>query len=202
VQRLPAPLGFFTLLALWSLAFTAGCRASVKTSVDASAEASATSPEPAPAGAQTSVPEVVAAPPRQTAFIGVTHALTLSPEAAKTPACTCVAAKVGDPGSPGFVWRGQAPTVGEDAVVLALTSNGVPCERESKGRGASIQGVVRSGADVIVTLEEASAGRPLAEGAIVPRPQKGGDIVIRPAGRGVPYARAAADGTYCRLPVQ
>lgn len=148
----------------------------------------------------------------ETSFIGVTHALTLSAEAAKTPACACVAAKVGGPSDPAFVWRGAAPKVGQDATVLALTSQGVPCDRGAGSagaaadggsplRGASIRSVERYGSDVLVLLEEAGAGRPLAQGAVIPRPLDGGDVVLRPARRGLPYARPAADGTSCRLPV-
>lgn len=148
------------------------------------------------------MPDVSAPPPKQTSFIGVTHSLTLSPEAAKTPACACIAAKVGDPANAAFVWKGPVPTVGDDALVLAITSQGVACDREPRGRGASIQGVLRSGADVIVSLEEAGGGRPLAEGAVIPKPLRSGEVLIRPAFRGVPYARANVDGTLCRLAIQ
>ncbi len=200
VPRLPAPFGFMGLLAMWAIAFSAGCRASLNADLNASANTKSSEPD-AFAGSGAS-PASSAAPPKQTSFIGVTHSLTLSPEAAKTPACSCIAAKVGDPATGAFVWKGQVPTVGEDALVLAITSSGVACDREPRGRGASIQGVQRSGADVIVSLEEAGSGRPLAEGAIIPRPLRSGELLLRPAGRGVPYARANADGTVCRLAVQ
>ena len=184
---------------MWAVVFSAGCRASLNADLNASTTSGT---QPDTFAGSTAMPEASAAPPKQTSFIGVTHSLTLSPEAAKTPACSCIAAKVGDPANAAFVWKGPAPTVGEDALVLALTSNGVACDREARGRGASIQGVQRSGADVIVSLEEAGGGRPLAEGAIIPKPLRNGELLLRPAFRGVPYARSNADGTLCRLAIQ
>jgi hypothetical protein len=205
---------------LLAVLIAGACRASVNADAKvngsgASAESSFATSEPASdvwgSAAPAPSPDLSASAVAETSFIGVTHALTLSAAAAKTPACACVAAHVGAPSDPAFVWRGTPPTVGRDATVLALTSQGVPCDRGSGAagsdggsvlRGASIRGVERYGNDILVTLEGAAAGRPLAEGAVIPRPGDGGDVVLRPARRGLPYARIAADGTSCRLPVR
>jgi hypothetical protein len=203
---------------LLAVLIAGACRASVNADAKvngdgASAESSFATGEPASDvwGSAAPSPDASSAALVETSFIGVTHALTLSAAAAKTPACACVSAHVGAPSDAAFVWRGTPPKVGRDATVLALTSQGVPCDRGAGAagsddsvvtRGASIRSVERYGNDILVTLEEAGAGRPLAEGAVIPRPGDGGDVILRPARRGLPYARQAADGTSCRLPVQ
>jgi hypothetical protein len=60
--------------------------------------------------------------------------------------------------------------------------------------------VQQDGADVVLTLEELPPGRPLASGAVVPRPGPGGSVYVKPKGPKVPYGRPAAGaGARCKV---
>jgi hypothetical protein len=156
------------------------CRASVnvnaKASTDQPAEAEtehATAPAP---------PEPVVL---ETAYFGVARSLTLRP-GARQPSCACVSAVVGRATDPAFDWHGDMPAVGSDALVVAISTEGIACD--TKGRGPSIAAIDRVGNDVVIVLEEFKETRPLALGAIVPNPGAGGRVFLRPRGR-IPYGR-------------
>lgn len=147
----------------------------------------------------TMAPRALSTPaPVETQFIGVVHNLTLSQQAAAAATCRCMAAAVGLPDNPAFAWQGKAPAVGDDAIVVAISNEGTPCDKPVGGRGPSIAGVEHDGVDVVVSIEEGRPGRPLARGAVVARPASDGWLVFR-AGR-LPYGRAAdATGGVCRV---
>ena len=139
--------------------------------------------------------------PTRTAFIGVTHELTLTADAAQTPRCKCMAAVIGQATDPAFAWQGKAPTVGDEAFVLAISSEGTPCATPVGGRGPSIQGVEVEGANIVVHLEEAGRGIPLARGAIIQKAASDeGYLVFRAAGR-LPYddALPGSNDPVCRI---
>jgi hypothetical protein len=65
--------------------------------------------------------------------------------------------------------------------------------------GASYWGYEMSGNDVVVVVERAAEGRPVASGAIIPRPS-GGQVYLRAADKTVPYGRPmAGTGERCQV---
>lgn len=162
------------------------CRASVNVNAKATTEEqpqeAASEPPPAPA----LPPPVVL----QTAYFGVARSLTLKPSD-RQPPCKCVVAAVGASNDPSFDWHGPAPSVGSDALVVAVSADGVTCD--TQGRGPSIAAIDRVGQDVVVVLEEFKETRPLALGAIIPNPGAGGRIFLRARGK-TPYGRPLAGG--------
>jgi hypothetical protein len=174
-----------------------GCKASVSVNAENNGKKETVDDRPPPPPSSD-----LAAPVVKTAFIGVSHALSLTPEAAATPACRCMAAVVGAPNSAAFVWRGTPPTVGEDALVLGISNEGTPCDLAAQGRGPSIQGIEQEGNNVIVTIEESRNGVPAARGAVFPRPMQGDSFLIfRSSRRQLPYddALPGSGSRMCRV---
>lgn len=164
------------------LAVLAGCQASVNAEVNSGKKKAGDEPEPPPSVVTTSRDTTVA-----TTRIGVTHKLALTPEASQQARCRCLAAAVGSPGDPAFQWRGEAPSVGDDAFVLGISSEGTPCDWPKRGRGPSIMAVEEEGGNVIVTLEESRPGIPAARGAVVRRPGSAEPWVIFRTESRLPY---------------
>lgn len=128
-----------------------------------------------------------------TALLGARHDLFLSGDVAAN--CQCLAVLLGGPSTPGMVWAGKPPVITPHSQwVVALGSDGVSCDKG--GPGASYMGYSVRGADVIVTVEAAVEGRPVTHGAIIPRPQKGGKVILRPSGD-IPYGRGFAGEPEC-----
>jgi hypothetical protein len=174
---------------------SAGCaRATLTANTNTNGDANADGAPIPPPTIDTSTPET------RSAFIGVTHALNLTPAAAAQPRCRCMAAAVGIPSDPAFAWRGRPPTVGDEALVVGISNDGTPCDRPVGGHGPSIQAVEVEGNNVVVTLEESRNGRPLARGAIFQKPSSDGYIIFRAAGR-LPYddALPGTDSAVCRI---
>lgn len=125
------------------------------------------------------------------ALLGVRHDLGLS-EGKHTARCNCLAVEVGEPSDKRFAWQASVPDIGSDAMVIAISPRGVDCPGgdadESKRRG-SISAVDRDGPDVLVEIEEVPEGRPIASGAVIPRPGAGGSVYVRPKNKKIPYAR-------------
>ncbi|MBI5531532.1 MAG: hypothetical protein HY898_02380 [Deltaproteobacteria bacterium] len=187
------------LIAIAALAalVTPACKASVnvnaKAKVDEPQEEVANAPAPQ---------EELNPPPQatQTDYFGVARGLSLVP--GRPAVCSCVAAAYGYPGDEAFKWRGVPPKVANDALVVAIGTNGVPCDKQ--GPGPSIHAIDRDGEDVIVVLEEWNQARPQALGAIIPNPGANGHIYLRghdkktiyghPAGAG-----AGPHGRWCRI---
>lgn len=177
-----------------------GCKASVSANVKTN-EVVQDDPPLEPASTRSA-----AVPPtstESTSFIGVTHALSLTGEAATTPTCRCLAAVVSSGASnPAFQWRGEKPGVGSDAFVLAINGEGVACDRPTGQRGPSIRGIERQDSNVIVTIEDGRGDRPLALGAVIERPTGAGQVIFRTR-KGLPYADPPAGSreSYCHLPI-
>jgi hypothetical protein len=126
-----------------------------------------------------------------TALLGVRHDLGL-PEGQHTARCNCLAVEVGEARDKRFRWQASVPDVGNDAMVIAISPRGVTCpggEADEGKRRGSISAVDRDGADVLVEVEEVPEGRPIASGAVIPRPGAGGSVYVRPKNRKIPYAR-------------
>ena len=174
-----------------SLPLLAACHASVE--VNAKAKTPHDEPEPPPSIDATEVAK------KRTEHVGVVHNLSLTQQAAQTATCRCMAVALGSADDPAFQWRGTAPSVGDEAIVLGISGDGTPCDKPVGGRGPSIKAVEEEGGNVIVTIEEARHGIPLASGAIFRRPPGEGWVVFR-AGR-LPYADVppGSNDTSCRL---
>ena len=135
-----------------------------------------------------------------TAVLGVRHDLMLSngPHEAR---CACLSVEVGRAEDPMFFWAGGAPDIGVGSLVIAVGARGIACpggDPDDRRRRPTISAVDQDGDDTIVEVEDLPEGRPLASGAIIPRPGSRGSIYVRPRkGSGV-YARSPGSGR-CRV---
>jgi hypothetical protein len=188
------PIGIIVAGAAAVAAF--GCKESV--SVEAKVGAGGPEQPIAAAPAAPPVTESAPEPVVQTDYFGVARGLSLS-EGKRDAVCACVSAAVGRPTDPAFHWQSAAPKVGADALVIAISSDGVGCEIQ--GNGASIRAVDRVGDDVVVVLEEHHSMRPKALGAIIPNPGANGGVYLRGEAR-APYGKplgtaAGPHGHWC-----
>jgi hypothetical protein len=129
-----------------------------------------------------------------TAILGVRHDLMLS-NAPHDARCSCLAVEVGRPADPMFFWSGGAPDVSADALIIAIGARGVACpggDPDDRRRRPSISAVDQQGDDIYVEVEDLPNGRPLASGAIIPRPGMKGGIFVYPRRGNAVYGRAAA----------
>jgi hypothetical protein len=133
----------------------------------------------------------------QTAFLGVRHDLMLS-DAPHQARCNCLAVEAGPAGHAAFFWTGgNPPDIGADALAVAISAKGVEClggdPNEAKRR-PSISAVDQENDDVIIEIEDLPEGRPLASGAIIPKPGPKGSVYVRPQNARVIYAKGAFAG--------
>lgn len=123
------------------------------------------------------------APEPEYALLGARHDLSYA--GPTTPICQCLAVVLSESaGNSAFQWELGAPQLNPSTQqVIAFTSNGVSCDAPPPGTlGASYQGYVVEGNDVVVFVEALGEGRPLTSGAIIPRPQGNGSVLVEPAG--------------------
>jgi len=141
------------------------------------------------------------APAAEPALLGARQDVELAPGGAVT-ACRCIEAAVGVPASPVFKWQGEVPTLDPASqVVVAFRTTEPQCPGAPEGSlGASYWGYRLKDKDVIVVLEAALFGRPITNGAIVPRPAPGGRLLLEPRSAKVPFG-AAANGTQRQCPL-
>jgi hypothetical protein len=140
-------------------------------------------------------PEPLAGFAAQSGILGVRHDLMLS-EGAHPVRCNCLAVEVGPASDPRFFWTGGAPTTGDNVVTVAISARGVECaggDAEDKRR-PSISAVDLIGDDVIVEVEDLVDGRPLASGAVIPKPGPNGSVYVRPKNAKVMYAKGGTGG--------
>jgi hypothetical protein len=163
----------------------AGCKASVEANLNAGTKES-TGELDKPIDTSTRNGSTTSAD--EAALLGARQ--DLSYKGASAPTCKCLAVRVGDPSDHAFQWAGQRPATNHDSqLVVAMSSAGIECpEAGESAMGASYWGYEVSGNDVVVVVERAAAGRPVASGAIIPRPV-GGQVYVRAADKTVPYGR-------------
>jgi hypothetical protein len=133
------------------------------------------------------------------ALLGARQDLALSGGHSTT--CKCLAVALGQPGDAAFRWSGERPrTNSSSQLVIALSSAGQACpEAGDKATGASYWGYETVGNDVVVVVESAHEGRPLAAGGIIPRPQNG-QVFVRPIDKKLPYGRPSSGaGARCQI---
>jgi hypothetical protein len=119
-----------------------------------------------------------------------------------TSSCKCLEAAIGQPGDRAFAWAGERPkTVRDTQLVFAMTTAGVACPAAGDGAtGASYWGYQVVGNDVVVVVERAYSGRPVASGAIIPRPTGNGQVYVRPVDKTLPYGGPlSGPGDRCQI---
>lgn len=106
-----------------------------------------------------------------------------------TSSCKCLNAAIGQPGDQAFAWAGERPKTSRDTqLVFAMSTAGVACPAAGdNATGASYWGYEVVGDDVVVVVERAYGGRPVASGAIIPRPTGNGQVYVRPVDKKLPY---------------
>lgn len=133
-------------------------------------------------------------------LLGARHDLKLRSGKASA-SCECLAVALGGARSSGMVWSAVPPEI-DDATQLtvALSSEGQTCKGEPKGSlGASYWGYKISGNDVVVLVESARGGRPLTNGAVIPRPVGNGQVFVAPAAKKLPYGRPLEGKGLCKI---
>jgi hypothetical protein len=133
-------------------------------------------------------------PSAELAPVGARHDLHL--EGPGTNACRCMKVYLGDGSGKALRWDGPAPRI-DSAAQLVLSFAGESCEGVAPDVRPSYWGFQVKESDVIVGIENAHEGRPHVTGAILPRPAKGGKVVLRPTEASVPFARGP--GGRCEL---
>lgn len=189
-----------------SLVLTNACQASAGAQLDAkngaSGDASASlqiadgqvaasnQPGQLPRGSAQSLTETETMAASAPAMLGARAGLRL----VKTggPTCQCLIVAVGNPQDAAFAWEGPVPTIDPlTQIVVGLTSQGLTCPAAAQDSlGASYRGYEVIGADVVIQVETTRRGRPIAHGAIVPRPTSGGRILLRSATPKSPYGQS------------
>ena len=132
---------------------------------------------------------------QQSGLLGVRHDLMLA-SGDHTARCNCLAVEVAPAKDPRFFWSAGAPTASSDAVAVALDARGVPCAggAADEKRRPSISAVDQIGDDIIIEVEDLPNGRPLAAGAVIPKPGPNGGVYVRPRDAKVIYAKGAPGG--------
>jgi hypothetical protein len=131
-------------------------------------------------------------------FIGVVHDLSIGPLADKSPSCSCLTVTYGRPNSGKFKWRNGIRSTDSDTMAVAISSEGIACNMMVGGKErtlapASIAGIEHEGKDLIVLVEEARRGIPVAHGALVKALDPGAVIIIRGQGA-VPFGTPIGGG--------
>jgi hypothetical protein len=133
-------------------------------------------------------------------LLGARHDLKLR-SGKGTASCSCLAVALGGSRSSGMAWSAVPPAI-DDAtqLTIALSSDGVECKQEPKGSlGASYWGYRISGNDVIVLVEAARGGRPLTNGAVIPRPVGSGQVFVAPTTKSLPYGHSTEGKGSCKI---
>lgn len=139
---------------------------------------------------------------RRNAPYGVRHDLMLA-KGAHESRCNCLAVEVGAGNDARkFFWLGSPADTGADSVAVAIGARGVPCpggDPDEARRRPSISAVDLENDDVIIEIEDLPEGRPLASGAIVPRPGPKGSVFVRPRRGNRVYGVNPGVGGRCRV---
>jgi hypothetical protein len=113
------------------------------------------------------------------ALFGARHDLSYA--GPKSATCACLAVALRDQAKDtAFAWELDEPQLEPSSQwIVALSSNEVPCDAAPSGTlGASYQGYVTEGNDVVIYVEALGEGRPMTSGAIIPRPKPSGSVFV------------------------
>lgn len=117
------------------------------------------------------------------ALLGARHDLSYSGPSA--PVCRCLAVSLQSrPDHESLRWQMATPRLEPTTQwVIALSSDSVECPASPAGTlGASYQGYDVVGSDVVVHVEALGEGRPMTNGAVIPRPHPGGSVYVESSG--------------------
>ena len=150
----------------------------------------------APNSAETTASDL----PASRVLLGARHDLKLKPGKG-TASCECLSVALGGARSGGMTWSAVPPAIDEGTQLsIALSSDGQTCKGEPKqSLGASYWGYRISGNNVIVVVEAARGGRPLTNGAIIPKPVGPGQVFVAPASKKLPYGRPLEGKGLCKI---
>jgi hypothetical protein len=150
----------------------------------------------APSSAETTATDL----PASRVLLGARHDLKLKPGKG-TASCECLSVALGGARSGGMAWSAVPPAIDDGTQLsIALSSDGQTCKGEPKGSlGASYWGYRISGNNVIVIVEAARGGRPLTNGAIIPKPVGPGQVFVAPASKKLPYGRPLEGKGLCKV---
>lgn len=153
----------------------------------------------APSAAASGTGPAGAAAPGDHALLGARTDLSLEP--AQVPGqCSCVRVALGPASLGAFKWKSTPPSIDEQTqLVLALTSDGSGCENPKGTLGASYWGYRRIGDDIVVYVENGVSGRPVAQGAIIPKPFGQGQVYLAPTTKQVPFGKPLNGKGNCKL---
>jgi hypothetical protein len=172
------------------------------------AEAAETDMSGKPLGGHSSAGLAMAPPAagEEVHFLGVVHDLALGPAAEKVAACSCLAVAYGRPNSPTFKWRNGARRTDKDTMAIAISSEAVACNvmvggKEKTLAPASIAAIEHEDKNIVVVIEEARRGIPVARGVLVKALEPGAFVIIK--GRGdVPFGTPIGGGQgACRVAI-
>lgn len=150
----------------------------------------------APNSAETTATDL----PASRVLLGARHDLKLR-SGKGTASCECLSVALGGARSGGMAWSAVPPAIDEGTQLsIALSSDGQTCKGEPKqSLGASYWGYRISGNNVIVLVEAARGGRPLTNGAIIPKPVGPGQVFVAPASKKLPYGRPLEGKGLCKI---
>ncbi|MDF3067984.1 MAG: putative secreted protein [Polyangiaceae bacterium] len=133
-------------------------------------------------------------------LLGARHDLKLRAGKGST-SCECLSVALGGSRSSAMLWSAVPPDIDESMQLsIALSSEGQACKGEpKKSLGASYWGYRLSGNDVVVLVEAARGGRPLTNGAIIPKPVGTGQVYVAPTSKKLPYGRALEGNGLCKI---
>jgi hypothetical protein len=183
-----------------------GCHASVQAHAnadtsgqsDAELDAEVQKERAMAAPAASSTPAGSAAPSDH-ALLGARTDLSLEPADVQGQ-CSCMRVALGSANLGAFKWKGARPTVDDQTqLVVALTSAGAGCENPKGTLGASYWGYRRVGDDIVVYVENGVTGRPVAQGAIIPKPFGQGQVYLAPTSKKVPFGKPLNGKGNCKL---
>ena len=196
IDALARVRGFSVILI--GLGCAVGCKASVEADAHTGTEGSELDK---PLTVSMSAPDSGAGQAPDTALLGARQ--DLGYRGPPTATCSCLAVALGAPNDPAFHWSGPIPKTDPNSeLVIAVTSQGQNCPAAApQSLGASYWGYEVVGSDVVVVVEPAMPGRPIASGAIIPRPVSGGNVYVQPSASSVPYGRGPNEASRCQIPV-
>jgi hypothetical protein len=145
-------------------------------------------------------------PSTQPTEMRVRHDIMMAKDAPHEANCSCLSIVVAQaPTDRRLMWSDAPPKLETDVEVVAISDKGITCpglSAEATER-PSISGVERDGADVVIVIENLPQGRPMALGAVIPKPGPGGSVYVKPKGPKVLYGRplpgAMAKAARCRV---
>lgn len=135
---------------------------------------------------------ITAAPATPPTELRVRHDLMMAKNAPHEANCSCLSIVVAQaPTDARLMWIDAPPKLEGDVAVVAMSNTGITCPglAADATERPSISGVERDGPDVVIVVENLPPGRPIASGAVIPKPGPGGSVYVKPRGPKVLYGR-------------